>query len=140
MGLTQDQLRALGAEVLARLPRLHTLLLSDALDKFYDRHACFWFARDVEMQRALLRDYEQHAPALRCVAFTTEFEWEKSAAGEWYTTELVDPEVRERAQSSDDEESDDDDDNDDDSDEDDDDNDDDEEDESEDEDEDDYMD
>ena len=104
----QDQLQALGGEVLAHLPRLHTLLLSDAFDKYYDPRACFWFARDVEMQRALLSDYERNAPALRCVAFTTEFEWEKNAVGEWYTTELVDPEVREQVMSSDEEDSDDD--------------------------------
>ena len=111
LGCIQKQLQALGTEVIAYLSRLHTLLLSDAFDKYCDPHACFWFARDVEMQRALLRDYEQHAPALRCVAFTTEFEWEKSAAGKWYTTELVRPEVRERVRSPrDDEESDDDDD------------------------------
>ena len=60
------------------------------------------------MQRALLSDYERNAPALRCVAFTTEFEWEKNAVGEWYTTELVDPEVREQVMSSDEEDSDDD--------------------------------
>ena len=99
----QERLQALGSEVLAHQPRLHTLLLSDAFEKSRDRHACFWFARDVEMQRALLHDYERVAPALRCVAFTTEFEWEKNVAGEWYTTELVDPEVREEVVSSGDE-------------------------------------
>ncbi|TFK87647.1 hypothetical protein K466DRAFT_662851 [Polyporus arcularius HHB13444] len=86
---------ALGERVFARLPRLHTFLLGDVVKKQYDHRDHFWFARDVDMQRALLVEFERHTSALGRVAFTTEFEWEKGDNGRWYTTEVVDAEVRE---------------------------------------------
>ncbi|KAI0737412.1 hypothetical protein C8Q80DRAFT_1125405 [Daedaleopsis nitida] len=88
----------LGIHVLPKLPRLHTLLISDAVLKFDKRDARFWFARDLEMQRMRVEEYEEHAPALRLVAFTTEFEWEKGADGKWFTTEEVENEVRDDPQ------------------------------------------
>ncbi len=94
-GILQAALFALGERVFARLPRLHTFLLGDVVKKQYDHRDHFWFARDVDMQRALLAEFERHTSALRRVAFTTEFEWEKGDNGRWYTTEVVDAEVRE---------------------------------------------
>ncbi|KAI0697073.1 hypothetical protein C8T65DRAFT_743317 [Cerioporus squamosus] len=99
----RDALFALGECVFARLPRLHTFLLGDVVKKQYDHRDHFWFARDVTMQRALLAQFEKHTSALRRVAFTTEFEWEKGEDGRWYTTEVVDPEVREEPEDSGDE-------------------------------------
>ena len=74
--------------VLPELPRLHTLLICV---RRYD-HSSSWLAHDLQMQRTLLEEYENHAPALRLVAFTAEFEWEKRADGLWYTTEDVEAE------------------------------------------------
>lgn len=55
------------------------------------------------MQKALLGEYEQHTSALKRVAFTTEFEWEKGSDGRWYTTDLIDVEVQEEPEDSGDE-------------------------------------
>ncbi|KAI0355258.1 hypothetical protein OH77DRAFT_355369 [Trametes cingulata] len=91
--------QALGARIIARLPHLHTLLLSDTAYKEFGPNKAFKFARDVVLQRAWLAEYARHSSVLRHVAFTTEFEWEKGDDGAWYPTELpkdkpvdVDPE------------------------------------------------
>lgn len=55
------------------------------------------------MQKALLGEYEQHTSALKRVAFTTEFEWERGSDGRWYTTDLIDVEVQEEPEDSGDE-------------------------------------
>ena len=69
---------------------MHTVLISDVEAKARGSRARFWYARDVERQRELLREYEMHAPGrLRRVAFTTEFEWERNEEGRWFTTEEV---------------------------------------------------
>ncbi|KAI0365144.1 hypothetical protein BV20DRAFT_1028597 [Pilatotrama ljubarskyi] len=97
---TPDLVHELGAKIIARLPRLHTLLLCDISYKEYGSNKAFKFARDVALQRAWLAEYARHSSVLRHVAFTTEFEWVKGADGAWYPTELpkdkpidVDPEV-----------------------------------------------
>ncbi|EIW61027.1 uncharacterized protein TRAVEDRAFT_19523 [Trametes versicolor FP-101664 SS1] len=82
-GHTLD-LASLGPLLLARMPRLHTFLLSDVSLKRYDLGNAFLWARDEALQSAVLAGYEFHAPALRRVAFTTEFEWEKRADGRWH--------------------------------------------------------
>lgn len=80
----QLDLASLGPLLLARMPRLHTFLLSDVSLKRYDLGNAFLWARDEALQSAVLAGYEFHAPALRRVAFTTEFEWEKRADGRWH--------------------------------------------------------
>ena len=81
--------------MLAHVPRLRTLLLSDGIYKSYKLRP-YKFGRDVALQRAVLASYEAYAPALRRVAFTTDFEWEKGADGWWYLIEGEDPEMFER--------------------------------------------
>ncbi|KAI9069780.1 hypothetical protein FKP32DRAFT_1640455 [Trametes sanguinea] len=85
---TQSSLMSLGKAFIAKLPHLHTLLLSDALRKIYSRNAAFMFARDLNMQRRCLEEYSRHSAVLRRVAFTTEFEWEKGSDGVWYPSAL----------------------------------------------------
>ncbi|KAL7282835.1 hypothetical protein ACG7TL_002248 [Trametes sanguinea] len=84
----ESDLMGLGRGFIARLPHLHTLLLSDVLRKFYRRNAAFGFARDLDMQRRCLAEYSRHSSALRRVAFTTELEWEKGNDGVWYPSRL----------------------------------------------------
>lgn len=79
---------ALGEAIIARLPRLHTLLLSDVAYKYGGQNHAFHFARDLALQRRWLAEFARHSSRLRHVAFTTEFEWEKGADGAWYPTEL----------------------------------------------------
>ena len=62
--MIQDVLFGLGADVLSQMPRLHTLLISDAVLKFNAVHDHFWFARDVALQRTLLAEYELRAATL----------------------------------------------------------------------------
>ncbi|KAI0737103.1 hypothetical protein C8Q80DRAFT_1276657 [Daedaleopsis nitida] len=90
---SRDTLAEWGTTVLPQVPRLHTLLISDAVLKYDYWDSRFWFARDVELQRTLLDGYVRYAPALRLVAFTTEFEWERGVDGEWRMTEDVEAEV-----------------------------------------------
>ncbi|KAI0628913.1 hypothetical protein C8Q77DRAFT_1067174 [Trametes polyzona] len=83
-----DDVFALGAAIIARLPRLHTFLLSDANFKASGQNRAFRFARDLALQRSWLAEFSRHSSVLRHVAFTTEFEWEKGADGAWFPTEL----------------------------------------------------
>lgn len=79
-----------GKVVMPLLPRLHTFLLSDASwNHDRSRGGHLWLARNVRLQRTLLAQYQQHASALRVVAFTTYFQWEKNADGEWHATKDV---------------------------------------------------
>ncbi|RPD55380.1 hypothetical protein L226DRAFT_615626 [Lentinus tigrinus ALCF2SS1-7] len=69
------------APLLDRMPRMHTLLLSDVTKKMMNE--CFAFAHDEAYQRRALAAYDEHSSFLRRVAFTTEFEWEKRQDG-WH--------------------------------------------------------
>ena len=93
--LVQNVLRAFGPTVLARAPRLHTLLLSDAVAKRRGLPGGrFWFAHDIDRQRMLLERFELHAPGkLRRVAFTEEFKWERGDGGRWMMSGCVDAEA-----------------------------------------------
>lgn len=72
----------LGARVFAKMPRLHTFLLSDE-PKFVYRGKRFSYYRDEKMQRKVLKTYETSCPALTQVAFTAAYVWEKTGPGEW---------------------------------------------------------
>lgn len=63
------------------MPRLHTLLLSDAR-ALYDT-GLFPFAHDEDYQRDALAVYDEYSSSLRRVAFTSHFEWEKRVDG-WH--------------------------------------------------------
>ena len=88
---SQDDLFALGVQVFAHAPTLHTFLLSDDVFRFFVRRAPYEFARDIPLQRSLLAEYDKHAPGLRRVAFTLECEWDKGVDGWWYHIEGEDP-------------------------------------------------
>ncbi|EIW61020.1 uncharacterized protein TRAVEDRAFT_46245 [Trametes versicolor FP-101664 SS1] len=83
----------LGTRLIAHLPRLHTFLLSDGPLKLCGgfRHAFPW-AGDEALQRQVLADFDRRSSVLRRVAFTTEFEWEKRADGQWHAWGHVVPE------------------------------------------------
>ncbi|KAI0644563.1 hypothetical protein C8Q79DRAFT_972495 [Trametes meyenii] len=96
-----NTLASLGENMIARMPRLHTLLFSDGrlkLEAIRRRgmltltqgeytyaepdDSGFSFARRREWQRELLREFGQHSQVLHRVAFTTEFQWVR-VDGEW---------------------------------------------------------
>ncbi|RPD55381.1 hypothetical protein L226DRAFT_538224 [Lentinus tigrinus ALCF2SS1-7] len=80
------------AEVLDRMPRLHTLLISDGMPKTrLGGGSPFYFAHDEAYQRRALASYDEHSSSLRRVAFTSEFEWEKRQDG-WHAWGHVVPE------------------------------------------------
>lgn len=54
--------------------------------------AAFPWARDEALQRQVLADFDSRSSVLRRVAFTTEFEWEKRADGQWHAWGHVVPE------------------------------------------------
>ncbi|KAI0657081.1 hypothetical protein C8Q70DRAFT_919959 [Cubamyces menziesii] len=78
----------LGQIILPTSPRLHTFLLSDGVLKSRGQNWAFSFARDLDLQKQWLVEYSRYSSALRRVAFTTEFEWEKGEDGVWYPSEF----------------------------------------------------
>ncbi|RPD55383.1 hypothetical protein L226DRAFT_615629 [Lentinus tigrinus ALCF2SS1-7] len=70
-------------EVLDRMPRLHTFLISDGMPKTCLGGSPFYFAHDEAYQRRALANYDEYSSSLRRVAFTSEFEWEKRQDG-WH--------------------------------------------------------
>ncbi|KAI0674748.1 hypothetical protein C8Q78DRAFT_497885 [Trametes maxima] len=98
-------LASLGEHMIARMPRLHTLLFSDGrlkleairtrgtivfTQKEYSQAepdaSGFSFAQQREWQRDVLHEFGRHSRVLRRVAFTTEFQWVKTDEG-WEAVE-----------------------------------------------------
>ncbi|KAI0674574.1 hypothetical protein C8Q78DRAFT_1076196 [Trametes maxima] len=82
---SEEVLIQLGPILIAQLPRLHTLLLSDMPIRVRDgdEDAGFRHARDIPLQRTALAEYEKHSSVLRRVAFAAEVGgWEKTG-GQW---------------------------------------------------------
>ncbi|KAI0642140.1 hypothetical protein C8Q79DRAFT_1014010 [Trametes meyenii] len=70
-----------GQDFFAHTPRLHTFLLSDAPLKASDSSLSFLFADEVRKQHAWLGKWEEHTSALKKVAFSSEFMWQKTESG-----------------------------------------------------------
>lgn len=66
----------LGKEFVAKLPRLHTLLLSDDM-RYHGGHGRLAVASDPNDQLGILKEWEVGQPGLVRVAFTALFDWKK---------------------------------------------------------------
>ncbi|KAI0646566.1 hypothetical protein C8Q79DRAFT_1000850 [Trametes meyenii] len=80
---SEELLIQLGPVLIAQLPRLHTLLLSDMPLRVRSEDGEFQHARDIALQQRALAEYERHSSTLRRVAFAAEVGgWEK-CGGRW---------------------------------------------------------
>ncbi|EIW55578.1 uncharacterized protein TRAVEDRAFT_73431 [Trametes versicolor FP-101664 SS1] len=78
-----DYLSELGQVLIAHLPELHTFLMSDMPVRVQHEDNGFEHAQDLPLQRKILAEWESYSSALRKVAFTSEFGWEKKG-DQWF--------------------------------------------------------